>query len=81
MRSVEQFFQAVKAERSDQFFVTECFYNLFLEVSDVSLIKIIIIQVGKNIGIQKHAGKVRKTMSTFSQTLLFLNIYPRLLRT
>ena len=46
------------SERSEQFFVAECFFNLFLEVSHI--IRTIRIQIGKNIVIYKHAGKVRK---------------------
>ena len=48
------------SERSEQFLVTECFFNLFLEVSQIYKIRTIIIQIGKNFGIEKHAGKVRK---------------------
>ena len=36
------------SERSEQLLVTECFFNLFLEVSHVSKIRKIIIQNGKN---------------------------------
>ena len=33
LRSLEQFIQT--GERSEQFLVTECFFNLFLEVSHI----------------------------------------------
>ena len=33
LRSLEQFIQ--NSERSEQFLVTECFFNLFLEVSHI----------------------------------------------
>ena len=35
------------SERSEQFLVTECFFNLFLEVSHVSKIRTIMVQIGK----------------------------------
>ena len=35
-------------ERSEQFLVTECFFNLFLEVSQIQKIITIMIQIGKN---------------------------------
>ena len=35
-------------KRSEQFLVTECFFNLFLEVSHVSKFGTIAIQIGKN---------------------------------
>ena len=37
------------SERSEQFVVTECFFNLFLEVSNVLSIRTIKIQIGKKI--------------------------------
>ena len=46
--------------RSEQFLVTECFFNLFLEVSQILKIITIRIQIRIQIGIQKLAGKVRK---------------------
>ena len=49
LRSIEQFIQTV--ERSEQFLVTECFFNLFLEVSQISKNRTIIIQIGKIIEI------------------------------
>ena len=36
------------SERSEQVLVTECFFNLFLEVSHIKWIGTIIIQIGKN---------------------------------
>ena len=42
LRSLEQFIQ--NSERLDQFLVTECFFNLFLEVSHIGTIR---IQIGK----------------------------------
>ena len=36
------------SERSEQFLVTECFFNLFLEISQVSKNRTIIIQILKN---------------------------------
>ena len=36
------------SERLEQFLVKECFFKLFLEVSHVSSIRAIIIQIGKN---------------------------------
>ena len=36
------------SERAEQFLVTECFFNLFLEVSQISKNRTIIIQNGKN---------------------------------
>ena len=47
LRSLEQFIQS-NGERSEQFLVTECFFNLLLEISHVSKIRKIIIQNGKN---------------------------------
>ena len=44
--SQKQFIQTVK--RSKQFFVTECFLNLFLEVSHIQKNRTIIIQIGKD---------------------------------
>ena len=35
-------------ERSEQFLVTECFFNLFLEISQISKNRTIIIQIGKS---------------------------------
>ena len=36
LRSLEQFIQTVHcSERSEQFLVTECFFNFFLEVSHI----------------------------------------------
>ena len=35
-------------ERSEQFLVTECFFNLFLEVAQISKNRTIIIQIRKN---------------------------------
>ena len=46
LRSQEQFIQTVK-ERSEQFLLTECFFNLFLEVSKIWQIRTIRIQIGK----------------------------------
>ena len=42
LRSLEQFIQ------TEQFLVTECFFNLFLEVSQISKNITIIIQIGEN---------------------------------
>ena len=36
------------SERSEQFLVTECFFKLFLEISQISKNRRIIIQIGKN---------------------------------
>ena len=36
------------SERSEQFWATECFFNLFLEVSQIEEIRTIRIQIGKN---------------------------------
>ena len=36
------------SERSEQFLVTECFFNLFLEVSQIKKIRTIIFKIGKN---------------------------------
>ena len=44
--SQKQFIQTVK--RSKQFLVTECFFNLFLEVSHIQKNRTIIIQIGKD---------------------------------
>ena len=44
------------SERSEQVLVTECFFNLFLEVSHIKLYQ---IQIGKNYW-DWEAGKVRK---------------------
>ena len=35
------------SERSEQFLVTECFFSLFLEISQISKKRTIIIQIGK----------------------------------
>ena len=45
-RSLEQFYQTVKGQNN--FLVTECFFDLFLEVSQISKNRTIIIQIGKN---------------------------------
>ena len=37
------------SERSEQFLVTECFFNLFLEISQISENRTIIIQIGKKL--------------------------------
>ena len=46
LRSLEQFI--LNSEWSEQFLVTECFFNLFLEISQISKNKKIIIEIGKN---------------------------------
>ena len=49
------------SERPEQFLVTECFFNLILEASQTwDILKQ--LKLEKNIGIEKHAGKVRKTI-------------------
>ena len=48
------------SERSEQFLVRECFFNLSLEVSQIQWIRTIRIQIVKNIGFWWYAGKVRK---------------------
>ena len=48
------------SERSEQFLVTECFFNLFLEVFIPNKLEQLEFILEKIIGIQKHAGKVRK---------------------
>ena len=46
---------------SEQYWVTECFFNLFLEVSLRSdKLEQLELKLEKNIVIEKHAGKVRK---------------------
>ena len=47
------------SERSEQFLVTELFFNLFLEVSNK--LERLEFKLEKIIRIYKHAGKVRKT--------------------
>ena len=47
-----------RSERSEQCLVTECFFNLFLEVSHK--LEQLEFKLEKIIGIQKHAGQVRK---------------------
>jgi hypothetical protein len=37
----------ILSERSEQFLLTECFFNLFLEISQISKNRTIIIQIGK----------------------------------
>ena len=37
------------SERSEQFLVTECFFNFFLEISQISKNRTIIIQMGKKV--------------------------------
>ena len=44
---------------ANQTLVTECFFNLFLEVSHTKLEQLE-FKFEKNVGIQKQAGKVRK---------------------
>ena len=46
LRSLEQFIQTVKGQNN--FLVTECFFNLFPEVSHIYQIRTIRIQIGKN---------------------------------
>ena len=46
LRSLEQFIQTVKGQNN--FWLTECFFNLFLEISQISKNRTIIIQIGKN---------------------------------
>ena len=66
------------SERSEQFLVTECFFNLFLEVSQLWKIRTIIIQIGKIIGIKKSAGKVRKHICfIFHAGTFFSPVYRR----
>ena len=49
------------SERSEQFLVTECFFNLFLEFSQISKNRTIIIQIGKKIlEFRNITGKVKK---------------------
>ena len=50
------------SERSEQILVTECFFNLFLEVSHISWIRIITIQTGKN---YRDLGTCRKSYKTY----------------
>ena len=49
----------LNSERSEQFFVTKCFFNLFLEVSHILQIRTIIIQIRKEYWDLEHAGEVR----------------------
>ena len=45
----------------EQFLVTECFFNLFLEVSQIYKIKTIIIQIGKKLwGFRNLQEKLEK---------------------
>ena len=59
------------SERSEQFLVTECFFNLFLEVSHIYEIRTIRIQIGKNYwDLETHKEKhgffhSRFTINTF----------------
>ena len=46
LRSLEQFIQTVKGQ-TEQFLVTECFFNLFLEV----ILEQLYFKLKKNIGI------------------------------
>ena len=46
LRPLEQFIQTVKGQNN--FWVTEYFFNLFLEISHIKKIRTIIIQIGKN---------------------------------
>ena len=51
-REFEFFFEITwtiysNSERSEQFFITACFFNLFLEISQIKKIRTIIIQIGK----------------------------------
>ena len=48
------------SEKQEQFLVTECFFDLFLEVFRSNKSEQSEFKLEKNIGIQKHAGKVRK---------------------
>ena len=41
----------LNSERSEQFLVAECLFNLFLEISQISKNRTIIIQIGNNIEI------------------------------
>ena len=60
LRSLEQ---SMKTVKSEQFLVTECFFNLFLKVSQISKNRTIIIQIGKNyvLGFTKLQEKLENT--------------------
>ena len=45
----EKFANILNSERSEPFRVTECFFNLFLEISQISKDRTIIIQIGKKL--------------------------------
>ena len=49
------------SERSEQFLVTKCFFNLFLEISEISKNRTIMIQIGKKIlGFSNLQEKIEK---------------------
>ena len=58
LRSLEQFIS--NSERSERCLVTECVFNLFLEVSRSNKLEQLGLKLENNIGIEKHSGKVRK---------------------
>jgi len=50
-----------KSERSEQFLVTEYFFNLFLEVSHIKQIRTIKVQIGKKLlGFRNMQEKLEK---------------------
>ena len=53
----------LNSERSEQFLVTECFFNLFLEVSQIYQIRTIRIQIGKILGFRNMQEKLEKDNS------------------
>ena len=71
LRSLEQFIQTVKVH-SGHVLVTECFFNLFLEVYDI--LEQLEFKLEKNIGIQKHAGKDRKCIYVANSVMVFIFI-------
>ena len=60
LRSLEHLMQTVKSE---QFLVTECFFNLFLKVSQISKNRKNRIQIGKKIlGFRNMQDKLEKVI-------------------
>ena len=59
-----------KNKMSEQFLVTKCFFKLFLEVLRSNKLEQLKFKLEKNIGIYKHAGKVRKKLFQAQKSII-----------
>ena len=69
LTSLEQFIQTVKGQ-NNFWYVTECFFNLFLEVSHIYKIRTIRIQTGKNYWDLETCRKIKKNLFLLKNEML-----------